>query len=246
MAFSRTIGEYQGAHVLAGLGAAPFEAMVAISVADVWFAHERGSKLGGYVFGLAFGSFIGPICAGYISVNQGWRWIYRWGAILTSILLLLFYFTFEETCFVRNIHEQEGQRIVVEQGHIAPVSRPTEQAGGSEEQDDMKKANYELELQMSHGPKVGDIFEAAGFKAQYSLWKSFPRQWREINSQFWRPLKVSALPAVVWVSEHRCACRDISLILWAVWSELWHLRVLARGYGNDSRGDLRSPTVQLQ
>lgn len=46
MGISKTIGDYYGAHVLLGLGAAPFEALVAISVADVWFVHERGSKLG--------------------------------------------------------------------------------------------------------------------------------------------------------------------------------------------------------
>lgn len=55
------MGDYYGAHVLVGLAAAPFEALIAISIADVWFVHERGSKLGVYVFGLAFGSFMGPL-----------------------------------------------------------------------------------------------------------------------------------------------------------------------------------------
>lgn len=102
MAFSKNVGDFYGAHVLCGLGAAPFEALVAISVGDVWFVHERGSKLGVYVFGLAFGSFIGPFCSGYMAINLGWRWIYRIGAMLTGALLVVFYLTCEEFRFVRS------------------------------------------------------------------------------------------------------------------------------------------------
>ena len=56
LAFVDDIGGWQGAHVLIGLGAAPFEALPAISIADIFFAHERGGKIGWYVFGLSVGS----------------------------------------------------------------------------------------------------------------------------------------------------------------------------------------------
>jgi MFS family permease len=202
MGFSKDVGDFYGAHILLGLGAAPFEALVAISIADVWFAHERGSKLGTYVFGLAFGSFIGPLCAGYMAVNQGWRWIYWWGAILTGALLVLFFFTFEETRFIRTANAIEGQNNNAESEQ---PEFPSWEA--SLDAIDAKKAgkqstteDQDLHRQVSLGPKVGDVFDAVGFTVQLSIFKRYPQSWAEILSQMWRPLKVSSLPAVVWVS----------------------------------------------
>jgi len=226
MGFSKNAGDYYGAHILLGLGAAPFEALVAISIADVWFVHERGSKLGTYVFGLAFGSFIGPLCAGYMAVNQGWRWIYWWGAILTGALLVLFFFTFEETRFIRTAEAIEGQIDDVEIGQSEspsweanPDAKKAGKQGISEQQD--------LHRQVSHGPKVGDVFDAVGFTVQLSILKSYPEGWAEILSQMWRPLKVFTLPAVVWVSLALRGFRKAPLTLFVVWYQLWDLRQLA-------------------
>lgn len=199
MGLSKNVGDFYGAHVLLGLGAAPFEALVAVSISDVWFAHERGSKLGTYVFGLAFGSFIGPLCSGYMAVNQGWRWIYWWGAILSGALLTLFFFTFEESHFNRKAEDVEGQNGDAR----AERSEPT----NWEEVADIKNAGKhissedpDLHREISYGPQVGDVFDAAGFTVQRGIYKHFPEPWNEIISQMWRPLKVSTLPAVVWVS----------------------------------------------
>lgn len=199
MGFSRNAGDFYGAHVLLGLGAAPFEALVAISIADVWFVHERGSKLGVYVFGLAFGSFIGPLCSGYMAVNQGWRWIYWWGCILSGTLLVLFFFTFEESRFIRtaedvegNINEAEVEHSDSTSWHAAPDTKKVDKHIASEDPD--------LSRQISHKPRAGDVFDAVGFTVQLGIYKKFPEAWTEILSQMWRPLKVSTLPAVIWVS----------------------------------------------
>lgn len=199
MGLSKNVGDYYGAHVLLGLGAAPFEALVAVSISDVWFVHERGSKLGTYVFGLACGSFIGPLCSGYMAVNQGWRWIYWWGAILSGALLILFFLTFEESRFVRKAEDIEGQNN--DAGLERPDSTNWEAVMDSENLG-KHKANEERDLhrQTSNGPQVGDVFDAVGFIIQRRIYKHFPEPWTEIVSQMWRPLKVSTLPAVVWVS----------------------------------------------
>lgn len=207
MGFSKNVGDFYGAHILLGLGAAPFEALVAVSISDVWFVHERGSKLGTYVFGLAFGSFIGPLCSGYMAVNQGWRWIYWWGAILSGALLVLFFFTFEESRFIRSREDTEGQNNEVE------VERPESDTreAAIDTKDAGKYATSEdpdLHRQISLGPKVGDVFDAVGFTIQLGIFKHYPEAWTEILSQMWRPLKVSTLPAVVWVSliPNLCYC----------------------------------------
>lgn len=201
MGVSKTIGDYYGAHVLLGLGAAPFEALVAISVADVWFVHERGSKLGVYVFGLAFGSFIGPLCSGYMAVNQGWRWIYWWGAILCGALLVLFFLTFEESRFIRSADEVEGRSEATDLENTDSIVWET----GPDAKDNGKNAankDRELDRTISRGPKAGDVFDAVGFAMQLRIYKNFPERWSEILNQMWRPLRVVSLPAVLWVSWH--------------------------------------------
>ncbi|CAD0012195.1 unnamed protein product [Aureobasidium pullulans] len=108
MAVSKQYGEYWGVNILRGLGSASFEALPAISISDIYFAHERGGKLGAYVFGLAFGSFVGPVCGGYMVTGQGVRWMYWWGVIIVGALLVLFFFTLEETHFIRplDMHDE--------------------------------------------------------------------------------------------------------------------------------------------
>lgn len=203
--FSRNSGDYQGAHVILGLGAAPFEALVAISISDIYFAHERTSKLGHYVFGLAFGSYVGPICAGYMAVDQGWRWIYRWGTILTGILLVVVYFTFEETHFLRPADDREGHVVPLGAVDIAP--RPSSRASGSIKD---KRFNTEIgaELDRDHtrDPTVGEVFDSDFWTFQFSLWKSFPHPWMSICREFYQPLQLSIFPAVFWCGINYGTC----------------------------------------
>ncbi|KAL9563114.1 hypothetical protein ACKAV7_012856 [Fusarium commune] len=101
LATARNSGDFIGAHVLFGLGRAPYEALVPISIADIVFAHERGFALGIYAFGLSAGSSVGPICSGYMIETLGWRWVYCWGAILCGILYVPIFFILEESNFTR-------------------------------------------------------------------------------------------------------------------------------------------------
>lgn len=45
-----------------------------------------------------------PIAAGYITIDQGWRWLWWWLAIILGVLLLLFTFLYEETKFMPSIN----------------------------------------------------------------------------------------------------------------------------------------------
>ncbi|KAF4334400.1 HOL1 substrate-H+ antiporter [Fusarium beomiforme] len=55
LATAKNSGDFIGAHSLFGLGRAPYEALVPISIADIFFAHERG-------FALAQESTLEAIC----------------------------------------------------------------------------------------------------------------------------------------------------------------------------------------
>lgn len=57
-----------------------------------------------YVWCMTIGGSLMPIAAGYITIDQGWRWLWWWVAILLAILLVLFTFFYEETKFVPTLN----------------------------------------------------------------------------------------------------------------------------------------------
>lgn len=73
--YARSQGVWIALKVLGGLVGAPLECLGEISIADVFFSHERGTYLAAYSFTLYTAGFIAPILAGYITDGMGWRWV---------------------------------------------------------------------------------------------------------------------------------------------------------------------------
>lgn len=61
--------------VLQGLFGAPTETLGEISVADVYFSHQRGTYMAVYAVTLYGAGFLGPILGGFINDRQGWKWV---------------------------------------------------------------------------------------------------------------------------------------------------------------------------
>ncbi|KAF5025407.1 hypothetical protein F66182_2509 [Fusarium sp. NRRL 66182] len=85
------------------------EAVVQLSLLDIWFEHQNGTSLGMYTFATTVGTYVGPLIGGHLAENIGWRWIGHMGAIASGVTLILFYFCFEETAFERNRHSDSRQ-----------------------------------------------------------------------------------------------------------------------------------------
>ncbi|KAH8674567.1 major facilitator superfamily domain-containing protein [Tricladium varicosporioides] len=212
LALSKNISSYIVGHTLLGIGAAPFEALPAISISDIFFAHERGTMLGGYVFGLAFGSFVGPICAGYIAVNQGsWRWVYWWGLILSAAVLFLMFATMEETCFIRSDELSESSTTIPTTGIPSKL--------GVEENGDQKKADNS---QVSD-ENVGEVFPVANFRFLAPAWKLFPGTPSDLVHKVWRPLTVSRFPPVLWCGINYGTCVSWLAVLATTVSEIFSI-----------------------
>ncbi|KPM41412.1 putative MFS-type transporter [Neonectria ditissima] len=90
------------------------EAVVQLSLLDIWFEHQNGTSLGFYTLATSVGTYIGPLIGGHVaSSSLGWRWIGYLGAIASGATLVLFYFGLEETAFQRNrylSHEPSSHR----------------------------------------------------------------------------------------------------------------------------------------
>ncbi|KAM3423309.1 hypothetical protein BST61_g748 [Cercospora zeina] len=206
LAFVDDMNGWQGAHVLIGFGAAPFEALPAISIADIFFAHERGGKVGWYIFGLNIGSFLGPACGGFLAENMGWRWIYHFSYIFSAIGIILFYFTFEESRFIREGEEaaivdlpQQTKAAELSIGSTSPSTAATVQG-------DKKIRDLDLERDIGTQPIAGEIFETDSWKFQWRPWQIFPGEWREVLLEFYRPLITTVFPAVFWCGINYGTC----------------------------------------
>ncbi|KAJ5935274.1 hypothetical protein N7466_004821 [Penicillium verhagenii] len=87
-------------NLLQGLAGATNEAIVEITIADLFFVHQRGRMNALYMTMVMIGSFLAPMAAGTQATNQGWRWSYRTMGIFNAIFLILFIFVYEETKYI--------------------------------------------------------------------------------------------------------------------------------------------------
>lgn len=76
------------------------EALAQLSLSDLFFQHQRGLVLGLYILATSIGTFLGPLIAGYIAIDN-WRWVGWTSVIISGITLLVFLFGLEETSFHR-------------------------------------------------------------------------------------------------------------------------------------------------
>jgi MFS family permease len=70
----RTTGDIWGSNILAGIAGSLAETICQMTIADMFFVHQRGTANGIYIVVVNMGAFLGPVAAGYSADSQGWRW----------------------------------------------------------------------------------------------------------------------------------------------------------------------------
>lgn len=95
---------------ICGIAAAPTNSLVEISSTDVFFVHERASKLSWLVFAIYFGSYIGPVVAAYL---PSWQWAYQLQVIILCVLFVVQLCLMEDTSFRRD--EQNNETEILHQ-----------------------------------------------------------------------------------------------------------------------------------
>lgn len=107
------------------------EAVVQLSLLDIWYEHQNGTTLGLYTLATAVGTYLGPLIGSQISDGVGWRWVGYTGAIVSAATFLVLLFGLEETEFVRDRYlTSNGDRYMMDG---APVHEKTLQhaSGGA-------------------------------------------------------------------------------------------------------------------
>lgn len=92
-----------GSQVVSGLSGAVCDVIVQMTVADIFFLHERGTMNAAFFLFFSSGATFGPILAGVIADQKAWPWVYWSISILTGVLLLAFIFGYEETKYAAAI-----------------------------------------------------------------------------------------------------------------------------------------------
>ncbi|KAJ5368092.1 major facilitator superfamily domain-containing protein [Penicillium cataractarum] len=123
-----TIAELYVSQFLFGLASATNETIVQMTVADLYFVHQRGIANGLYMVMVMIGSFLSSIIAGYMAADGNWRYCYWVTFAVEAVLLLYFVFFFEESKYIATIQgrtqETPPEEAIVDQKTGADSASP--------------------------------------------------------------------------------------------------------------------------
>ncbi|WPH03556.1 Hypothetical protein R9X50_00643700 [Acrodontium crateriforme] len=94
---TQTAGDLYGSNLIAGLAGSVAEVICQMTIADLFFVHQRATANSIYLVMVSMGAYLGPVAAGYVAESQGWRWIFWWTTIIGAVNLVLYIFFYEET-----------------------------------------------------------------------------------------------------------------------------------------------------
>lgn len=57
-----------------GIAGSASEAICQMTIADLFFVHQRATMNGMYLIMQSTGAYLGPVIAGFIATNEGWPW----------------------------------------------------------------------------------------------------------------------------------------------------------------------------
>jgi len=73
------------------------------TVVDVFFMHQRGRALGLFTVSFTTGAHIAPILGGLVGQYLGWRWCFKFCSLLDAFLVIMVFFCYPETLYVRDL-----------------------------------------------------------------------------------------------------------------------------------------------
>ena len=177
---------FLASRIVAGIGMAPYEILVQCSIGDLFFVHERATRIAVWNLFLLTGISGGALIAGYIIELDGYRWTFGVCAIFFGILMIGVIFFVPETAYRRDsiapIVENDEKGIHLKLGREHAVHKEQKDAtfrlgaANQENQDSEKKHTYIRSLRV--------------FTGRYSnapMWKVFLR-----------PVVLWFYPAVLW------------------------------------------------
>ncbi|KAI0600177.1 major facilitator superfamily domain-containing protein [Biscogniauxia sp. FL1348] len=155
--FERSYGGFLAGRIILGFGSGAAETMAPISIADVFFLHERGTIMSLYTSFLSIGVSLGLLIDGFIVIHNDWRVIYQVASALVGLVWLLAIFTFPETAYKRDtqnvVYEsEEADAARTEMASQQPIIIPEKESYLSSLKIYHRKLTEESLLRMAFRP----------------------------------------------------------------------------------------------
>ncbi|EXJ86634.1 hypothetical protein A1O3_03587 [Capronia epimyces CBS 606.96] len=99
-AYTRSFGQLIAARVFNGFFPVAF-ALGATTVVDLFHYHQRGRAMGFFTVTMVNGSHLAPIVGGLLGQYCGWRWIFKFVAIVDAVMFIVAFFCLPETLYIR-------------------------------------------------------------------------------------------------------------------------------------------------
>jgi MFS family permease len=199
---------------LNGVGTSAYQAVIQLSIFDMFFVHQRSTSLSFYLFGQQLGSMwvsaqscpddgfthwpapsLGLITGGAIADTRGWRWSGWVAAIIEAGTFLLILGGFEETMFPRFLFDKRDELPITEHGVVVnDMGKPANEEDG-------KKGLAPTHTAASE--RVGEVhpgYEKRTLMQKLRPWDYQPEDKTTYWQYFKRPFFLFAFPNVVLVS----------------------------------------------
>ena len=134
-AVAKHYSSFLASRIVGGFGMAPYEVLVQATIGDIYFVHQRATRIAAWnlflLAGIAGASFI----SGYIIENLGYRWTFGICGILFGVSMFLVVFLVPETSYNRpspreflstekpSTNEEVAMEVKVTQEHVE-TARP--------------------------------------------------------------------------------------------------------------------------
>ncbi|KAL1892618.1 hypothetical protein Sste5346_006903 [Sporothrix stenoceras] len=192
-------GTWIASRILIGFFGAPSEALAEVVMADLWFAHERGTYMGLYVMSL-YGGQLAAVPAGYITNAMGWPWVLWWCAILNAVGFVICFFLLEETMYHREVLPTTNHV-----NHSNAVSAGSADAVNATEKDLSAKRTDAGVMDSSDGSLRGREMISAGtsypvrsYWQKLALFRSLDGRRNTVWEQAYKPLLLVRFPGIVF------------------------------------------------
>jgi len=180
----KNYSSFLASRIVAGIGMAPYEVLVQCTIGDMYFVHERATRIAVWNLFLLTGISGGALIAGQIIERDGYQWAFGVCAIFFGILMVAVLFLVPETAYRRD-------SVVVVHVHDADDEKGTAGHMKLAHEHDEDRAAYE---QHGAAPAVEKkhtyVQSLRIFTGRYSyapVWKIFVR-----------PVILLFYPAVFW------------------------------------------------
>ena len=191
------------------------EVLIQMTIADVFFVHQRGLMNAIYIWVANVGSNLAVVAAGFITDDQGWRWVWWWCAIFFGVQMIMFFFGFEETKFT-HFETLEGR-----QGSVASVPDMSHLRGDDDQKNETQfeakepespgldadiESNAEWEADREAARKLS-VIHINPHKPRKTYWQKLsltttsPGSWSHFLRHSWQPfLILGSIPGVLFCS----------------------------------------------